>query len=168
MDDNYINWRQDDPRYNVEPAWDAESFPDANYRFFHECGCFVCALAIMLRHNSIEKETDESRFNPWILNQRLIEIGAFDSYADLEIEDIPKLYQVEYLGDFPYSREIMEKYAGKDFACLITVPGQRAAEHFTAFYELLDDDVLVIDPIRGKRRLSEYERVYSIRVFRII
>lgn len=165
-DRSYINWRQDDPRFNEREAWPKEDFPDAGYHYFRESGCLVCSLAIMLRHTGIERETDESRFNPWILNQKLIEIGAFDPEADLELEDIPKMYPVSYLGEVPYSLEKMRRYSDEPYACLITVPGKKAAEHFTAFYRLLEEDVIVTDPLCGLQRLSQYEKVNAIRVFR--
>lgn len=166
-ENTYLSWRQDDPRFNQAEAWPRKLFPDAQFRYFHESGCLVCALAIMLRHSGIEKETNEILFNPWILNQRLIAVGAFDSQADLELDDISKLYPtVSYLGDYPYSRENIEKFTSQRYACLISVPGKRSTEHFTALCRLLEDDVTVIDPIIGERRLSEYKKIISIRVFR--
>ena len=107
MDEAYKNWRQDDPRFNREEAWPEAQFPDAEYRRFRDAGCLVCALAVMLRHAGLEKEADEDLFNPWILNRRLIDCGAFTPAADLELLDIRKLYPLEYLGDVPYSRDAL-------------------------------------------------------------
>ena len=166
MDNAHQNWRQDDPRFNQAPAWPAEQFPNAEYRYFRDCGCLVCALAVMLRHGNIEKEEDERLFNPWILNERLICCGAFDTEADLELSDISRLYPLEYLGELPYSRSTLAHIAASNLPCLITVPGTNATLHFTALLHLTEDDAVVFDPCCGKRNLSSYKRIYEIRPFR--
>ena len=91
MDEAYKTWKQDDPRFNKEEAWPAPQFPDAEYRRFRDAGCLVCALAVMLRHAGLEKETDEDLFNPWILNEKLIDAGTFTPAADLELSEIGRL-----------------------------------------------------------------------------
>lgn len=88
MNELYLNWRQTDPRFNKAEAWPAQQFPDAQFRFFRDAGCLVCALAVLLRHTGLEKEADENLFNPWILNRRLIDCGAFTPAADLELSGI--------------------------------------------------------------------------------
>ena len=163
----YENWRQDDPRYNQVEAWPALLFPAAEYRYFRDCGCLVCALAVMLRRYGVEKEEDEGLFNPWVLNQGLIECGAFSPEADLELCDISRLYPLEYLGEVPYSRDTLLQVAERGLPCLVTVPGENAAMHFTALLEALQDDAVVYDPRCGKKNLSSYARVCEIRVFRL-
>ena len=166
MDRSYMNWRQGDPRFNREEAWPAQQFPDADYRFFRDCGCLVCALAVMLRHCGMEAAEDESLFDPWILNRRLIGCGAFSSSADLDLAGIGKLYPLAYLGALPYSREALVRTGGMGLPCLVTVPGAKADRHFTALCRILPDDAVVYDPLCGERRLSSYHRVCEIRVFR--
>lgn len=166
LDTAYRNWRQTDPRYNQAPAWPAVQFPEATFHFFKDCGCLVCALAMMLRHYGIEKTTDESLFNPWILNQRLIDCEAFYPTANLELARIERLYPLEYRGAVPYARDTLAQLAQDGLPCLITVPGVNASRHFTALYALTEDDALVMDPLSGERRLSSYEWVHDIRVFR--
>ena len=100
MKRSYNHWRQKELRFNRAEAWPAERFPDADYRYFRDCGCLVCALAVMLRHSGTEKEEDESLFDPWILNKRLIDCGAFTPAADLELFCISRLYPLEYVGRF--------------------------------------------------------------------
>lgn len=166
MDTAYQNWRQTDPRYNRTPAWPADQFPEATLHFFKDCGCLVCALAMMLRHYGIEKAEDESLFNPWVLNQRLIDCGAFYPTANLELARIDRLYPLEYLGAVPYVRDTLVQLAQDGLPCLIAVPGVNASRHFTALYALTEDDVVVMDPLFGERSLSSYEQVHDIRVFR--
>ena len=168
MEEAYKNWRQDDPRYNMTEAWPAQQFPTAKYRYFRDCGCLVCALAVMLRHNGIEKTEDENLFNPWILNTRLIDCGAFLPDADLELLDISSLYPLEYVGAQPYSRDALVQIAKTGSPCLITVPGNNAYTHFTALYCVLQDDAMVYDPICGEKMLSSYDRICEIRVFRTL
>lgn len=166
MDRTYRKWRQTDTCFNRLQAWPAQQFPLAEHHMFRDCGCLVCSLAVMLRHHNIEKTADENQFNPWILNRRLIDCGAFSPEADLELEDIRKLYPLEYLGALPYSREELMRIAEKSFPCLITVPGKNSENHFLALYQVLDDDAAVYDPLCGERKLSSYEKVREIRVFR--
>ena len=166
MDKAYLNWRQTDPCFNEAPAWPAEQFPEATHHYFRSCGCLVCSLAVILRHFDIEKVADERLFNPWVLNQRLIECGAFDAAADLELADIDRLYPLTYLGVVPYSPDALRDAVRKGQLCLVAVPGIRSGKHFMALCGLTGDDAVVYDPLCGQRRLSSYEHVYNIRVFR--
>ncbi len=166
MDRSYMIWLQTDPRLNRAEAWSAAQFPDAEFRYFRDCGCLVCALAVMLRHCGVEQASDERAFDPWILNQKLIDCGAFTAAADLELSRIGRLYPLEYLGAVPYRRDVLIRATGRGFPCLITVPGERAERHFTALLELLPDDAIVFDPVCGEKRLSTYGRIWEIRMFR--
>lgn len=166
MDRTYLTWLQTNPGFNQAEAWPAERFPDAEFRYFREAGCLVCALAVMLRHFSIEQAANESLFNPWILNQRLIECGAFNPAADLELSHIGRLYPMEYLGAVPCSGNALARFAENGFPCLVTVPGEKAARHFTALLEPLPEDAIVFDPLCGEKRLGMYDRICEIRVFR--
>lgn len=167
MGQSNARWRQDDPRLNRAEAWPASLFPDAAYRYFRDAGCLVCALTVMLNECSVENEQDEAVFNPWVLNQRLISCGAFSSDADLELEDIARLYPLDYLGEVPYSREALLLSAKKGAPCLVTVPGVNAARHFTALLDVTEDDALVFDPCCGERILSSYDQVCELRLFTI-
>ena len=163
---DYKKWKQTDAYLNEKPAWPASQFPDAHHHYFSESGCVVTALAVMLRHYHIETQEDPNKFNPWTLNERLIRCGAFNASADLMIADIDLLYDLEYMGIIPYSREkIKEVYqSGEPF--LITVPGINAPRHFIAPDYLTEDDMAVIDSASEKRFLSEYEKVLELRVYR--
>ena len=161
----YESWLQTASQLNLEEAWPARLYPDAEYRYFRDCGCLMCALAVMLRHCGIEKEEDQSLFNPWILNQRLIDCGAFTSDADLELSFINRLYPIEYLGEFPYSRETLAFNMDEGFPCLVTVPGEKADRHFIVPLFVLPDDVIAFDPFSGEQRLSTYNRICDIRQF---
>lgn len=162
---NYEGWRQDNPRLNEVEAWPKGQFPKADHTRFRECGCLVCSLAVLLRHYRIEKTAEEELFNPWILNQRLIKCGAFTPEADLELEDIRKLYPLKYTGSVPYSREALREAVEEGSLCLITVPGIHAEKHFTALLRLTPDDAVVFDPLCGEKKLSEYDEVREIRRF---
>ncbi len=161
----YENWLQTAPWLNCEEAWPARLFPDAEYRYFRDCGCLVCALTVMLRHGDIEKEEDKSLFNPWILNERLIDCGAFTSDADLELAYINRLYPIKHLGEFSYSREELVHLMEWDFPCLVTVPGSNAERHFIVPLFTVTEDVIVFDPLCGEKRLSTYNRICGIRRF---
>ncbi|MBQ3335156.1 MAG: hypothetical protein IJG85_06185 [Eubacteriaceae bacterium] len=159
------SWRQTASQFNLKEAWPARLFPNAKYRYFRDCGCLVCALAVMLRHCGIEKEEGQSLFNPWVLNQRLIDCGAFTSDADLELSFVNRLYPVEYLGEFSYSREELVHLMEWDFPCLVTVPGSNAERHFIVPLFTVTEDVIVFDPLCGEKRLSTYNRICGIRRF---
>ena len=161
------SWRQDDPRLNRIEAWPATLFPDAEYRYFRDAGCLVCSLAVMLLDCSVESEQDEALFNPWVLNQRLIDCGAFSPAADLELSDIRKLYPLEYLGEAPYSKDTLDVVKRNGLPCLITMPGKNASRHFTALLDVSEGDALVFDPCAGERRLSSYDQICEMRLFAI-
>ena len=165
MDQTYMTWLQTDPGLNRAEAWSAEQFPDAAYRFFRDAGCLVCSLAVMLRHCGVEQAADDCPFDPWILNQWLIGCGAFSPAADLELAYISRLYPMEYLGALPYSEDALVRAGASGLPCLVAVPGEKAARHFTALLELLPEDAIVFDPICGEKRLSTYDRICELRVF---
>lgn len=166
MEKPYLNWRQDDAFLNQAQAWPAALFPRATYHYFRDCGCVVCALAVMLRHCGAETESDEKLFNPWVLNQRLIDCGAFDSAADLQLECVGRLYALEYVGKVPCTADALAGLASSGALCLVTVPGKKAKWHFTALLRVLEDDAVLYDPNVGKARLSSYDGPLEIRVFR--
>ena len=118
------------------------------------------------RGSEAEEENDENRFNPWILNNRLIEAGAFNRAADLRLWSINRIYPLDYLGQIPYSEEIMLNLCRMDYPFLITVTGVKDPRHFLAPYKLTGDDMIVIDPAAGKRCLSEFENICELRMFR--
>ena len=166
MNQAYKNWRQTDPCFNCLEAWPAQQFPDAAFRYFRDAGCLVCALAVMLRHYGIEKTEDEKQFDPWILNRRLIEYGAFTAAADLELSAVGRLYPLEYAGVIPYSEAALIQISEKGLPCLITVPGKNAEHHFTTLIGKLPNDAVVYDPLCGERKLGSYDRICELRVFR--
>ncbi|MBO4459443.1 MAG: polysaccharide deacetylase family protein [Clostridiales bacterium] len=163
---DFRDFLMDDPRYNREKAWPEERFPDANYHYIRDTGCLVCALAYMLSANGIEKEYDIRSFDPWILNGRLIECGAFTPAADLDLFAISRLYPLLYQGPVIYSEERLKECVDNGDLCLLTVPGQKGIHHFIALDHLLPGDASVFDPKSGMRLLSDYERVLEIRPFR--
>ena len=163
---SYTNWKQDAAWLNQEEAWPASLFPAAEYHYFRDCGCLVCALAVMLRHYDVETEYDETIFNPWVLNQRLITCDAFSCEADLELEHINRLYPLEYLGVIPYSWDDLRHALTSRLPCLLTVPGKKADRHFLTALRALDKDAIVYDPLCGETRLSSYDRLCEIRLFR--
>lgn len=167
--DSYRNWKLNDPELNREEAWPLSLFPDSEDHYFSESGCAVCSLAIMLRHFGIEPETDPGKFNPWILNQRLIKCRAFDSEGDLFFSDIINLYPLEYTGKIQYSREkLVEVYnTGEPF--LLVVLSSTPRRHFIVPDLLTEDDLKIIDcGIDNNEYLSQFEDVFEIRTFRRI
>ena len=166
MKQDYLNWRQTDPRFNLKEAWPSKKFPLADYHYFRDCGCLICSLAVLLCLCGLENADDESRFNPLILNRRLIDCGAFDTKADLDLSQINKLYPLEYTGAIECSDTSLRFLSETHTPCLITVPGKNAETHFIAFYDLLPGDALVYDPMNGIKTLSSYEKTIDIRVFR--
>ena len=165
-DQIYRTWNQNDPAFNREEAWPAAQFPDSTFHFFHESGCLITSLAIMLRHYGIEKETDPARFNPWILNQKLIRNGLLDSMADLHLYRIREVYPLEYVDSLPFTWEDMRELYLKGDPFLITVPGFRAARHFIVPDHLTETDMGIIDCAWGYEYLSEFDIVHELRIFR--
>ena len=161
----YRTWTQADPRFNREEVWPLELFPKSTFHTFKGSGCLITSLAIMLRHFGIEKEEDEEKFNPLILNKRFIEHGAFDECADLDIKYINRLYPLEYKGDAPYTHELMVEALSSGEPFLVTVPGVHATHHFIVPDHLDGDDLSIIDCAWGKGHLSEFDSVCQIRLF---
>lgn len=163
----YRSWVQGAAELNEREAWPADLFPEAEWQYFKQAGCLVTSLSIILRRFGIEPEPDEARFNPWILNERLIEAGAFTPSADLIMEDIHKLYPLEYVGELPYSRQTLMRLMEQGEPFLITVPGVRGARHFVVPDELTENDLRIIDPAWSKPFLSEFDVIHEICVFRV-
>ena len=163
---DYKKWKQTDAYLNEKEAWPASVFPEAEYHYFSECGCVVSALAMMLRRYEIEQQVDPTKFNPWILNERLIKCGAFNAAADLMIADIDLLYNLEYAGSVPYSREKLIEACHSEEPFLITVRGNNAPCHFIVPDYLTEEDFAVMDSASQKQFLSEFEEVLELRLFR--
>ena len=164
----YLSWNPKNPCYNKEEAWPASLFPEAEYHYFHECGSLLCALAILLRHHGFEKENDEALFNPWILNQRLTDCGAFSPAADLHLHLVSRLYPLDYYGFITFHPGILEDLGRNKWLCLFLVQKEGGGRSFAALHSISgvsSEDVSVIEPGAGVRRLSDYKKVYDLRLF---
>lgn len=162
----YKKWKQTDVEFNQEEAWPEKLFPDAKFRYFSECGCVVTSLAIMLRHFGLEPEADPEKFNPWILNEWLIRCEAFTKSADLIINNISKIYPLEYVGMVPYSKEEALKLCESAEPFLITVPGTNAPRHFIVPDCVENGELKVFDCYGNNQSINDYEKVFDLRVFR--
>ncbi len=163
--DRYKFWKQTNPAWNEKEAWTKEQFPHANYHYVRDTGCVLTSLAIMLRHFGIEKETDEQRFNPWILHERLLAANVYDDVADLRLQKVFRLYPIEYCGIVPYSKETLDRTAASGEPFLIVVPGKIGPRHFIAPDHPEGDTFTVFDPDSEKHALDEYDSVLELRIF---
>ena len=163
--DQYKTWKQTDPAFNEKEAWPREQFPGASFRYLKDTGCLVTSLAIMLRHFGLEKESDGSRFNPWILLERLIAAGVYNECADLHLQRIHRLYPIEYCGSIPYTKEALARTAASGEPFLIVVPGQRGPRHFIAPDRPEGDTFAVFDPDSEAHTLEDYPSVLELRIF---
>lgn len=167
-DNNFRTWTQDDYRYNLTEAFDEEKYPDAQYRYFKDCGCLIVALAIMLRLSGVEKETDYSKFNPWILLERAKASECFDKSADFILSKLSELYPIEQFECVPYSREALIDSRNKGYLSLLMVPGLNSPYHYIVPDEILINDISVIDNKFGKTLASQYKKVYYILNFKYV
>ncbi len=163
--DAYRTWKQTDPAFNEKEAWPKEQFPGASYHYLKYTGCLLTSLAILLRHYGFVQETDEAKFNPWILHEQLVEAGVYDHLADLHLERLHRLYPLEYCGVVRYSREALQRLSASGEPFLIVVPGIIGARHFIAPDRFEGDAFAVFDPARTTRFLEEYENVLELRSF---
>jgi len=161
----YRTWKQTDPAFNEKEAWPKEQFPRAHYHYLKDTGCLLTSLSIMLRHFGIEKETEERKFNPWILHERLLAAGVYDEVADLCLQRVHRVYPIEYCGSVPFSKETLQRVAGTGEPFLIAVPGQLAPRHFIAPDHPEGDTFTVFDPNSEKQSLEEYPAVLELRIF---
>lgn len=169
VDDNdFRTWTQDDCRYNLVEAFDAENYPDADLRYLRDMGCLIIALAIMLRRFGIEKESDYSKFNPYIFFERAKSAGCFDKSGNFILPEFSKLYPMEQFECVPYSAEAMKDSFEKGYASVLMVQGRNAPYHYIVPDKILENDVSVIDNKFGRTLASQYEKVYYIVNFRRI
>ena len=123
------------------------------------------ALAVMLERCGLET-ANAGRFDPWVLNERLIGCGAISPAADLELSFIHCLYPLEYLGAAPFTESALRRIAEEGTPCLVTVPGTNAERHFAAFLRLAPEGAFVFDPLCGERMLDLRGRICEVRAFR--
>lgn len=161
-DKNYRTWKQYDERYNQKEAWDAKNFPDAKFRYLKDNGCFLVSIAIMLRHFGIEKESDFTKFNPWIFYERAKAQKCISTAANFDPCSIERLYPVEYLGDISYSRENLIQSLKDGCICLLEVAGKNWPIHYIVPYEILKDDISIMDPGSSREYLSQFEKVFTV------
>ncbi|MDO5131927.1 MAG: polysaccharide deacetylase family protein [Eubacteriales bacterium] len=154
-----------EPAYNREDSTSENQYSLAETRYFREGSGLVYALAGMLYLQGLEPEAGETTFNPWILNQRLAEAGAFSATGNLSLSLLYRLYPLVYHGDIPYARESLQFLLGKEISCLLLFAREHEYGRFLAVIDLTEEDVLVFDPSAGVRFLSEFDEVCEIRVF---
>lgn len=103
--DDYTQWKQGNSEWNKSAAWPANEYPGAIYNYMSDGGCVVTSLAMLLRHHNVITDSNVNSFNPWICNEDLKRVGAFDSNADLSWASVTKAYPGFELVDYrtPYS-----------------------------------------------------------------
>ena len=111
---DYIDLLQTNPKYNEKEGWSQSLFPKAVNRCMKDNGSLVCSLDFLLKRYDLETNTDPEKFNPWILMERLISCGGYTSSGNMEIMSINKFYPLIFLGNVPYSHDILLEIALSD------------------------------------------------------
>lgn len=153
-------WKQYDIILNEKAAWEKEKFPNAQYHYFKECGCFVTSIANLL----IKYNLESNSFSPWTLNEKLKKIGGFSDAADLYANAIEKLYPINYCGREKYTKERALELLDKGYACILVVRGVNYPLH----YVLMDSKTEVSDPNSEINEYPNDNNIYYILKYRII
>ena len=164
---DYIDLLQTNPKYNEKEGWSQSLFPKAVNRYMKDNGSLVCSLAFLLKRYDLETNTDPEKFNPWILMERLISCGAYTSSGNLEIMSINKFYPLIFLGNVPYSHDILLEQIEKGSLCLIRRTNKDGKHRYLVVDDMVDGDITVFDPAEGKCSLSGYNDTEHIYLFRI-
>lgn len=160
---DYTQWRQSDPEWNQAQAWPASQYPNATMRYMSQAGCLVCSVAMLLRHYNVVTEQDVNKFNPWICNETLKSVGAFDSAADMYWAGPQKAYPgFVYIGVVPYSQTKLIDLYSQGYACIVKVSGSGGSYHYVAVRNASSSGVTIMDPGWGYTSLSSFASRYEI------
>ncbi len=162
---SYRNWRLGNQYFHGRDEHVVSLFPDPDSHLFTENECLITSLAIMLRHFGIEKEDNETFFNPWILYRKLMGCKAFDSQGTLSLRALERLYPLDYAGTMLYSPEKLKTVWETGQPFLIVASGIHSPKHFLVPDYNIQDNMAVIDCLWNRQYLSEYERVIELQVY---
>ena len=164
---DYTQWRQGDSEWNQAQAWPASQYPDATMRYMSQAGCLVCSVAMLLRHYNVVTESDVNKFNPWICNEKLKSVGAFDSAADMYWSGPQKAYPgFVYIGVASYSQSKLVDLYSQGYACIVKVSGSGGYYHYVAVRNAGSSGVTIMDPGWGYTSLSSFASKYEIYYYR--
>ncbi len=130
---------------------------------FHEIGCYIVSLAIMLRHFGIVTEPSFEKFNPWILYEKLKSIRAFDSEACVDTLRLSEIFPVRIVDSVPYDHQLLRRSLEDGYACQIIVRGKNANQHYVVPVRVTEDDVEIVDCSWDNTFLSSLEPVWIAR-----
>lgn len=164
--DDYTQWKQYDPEWNQCEAWSWEDYPGASLRTLGAGGCVVTSIAMLLRHYDVIAENEVDSFNPWICNEALKAVGAFDSNADLIYDYVENAYPgFSYQGWTGYDLATLKSLMDEGYACIVQVSGSGGWYHYVAVNTIDGDNVVIMDPGSEATSLSDFGGVYSILYF---
>lgn len=154
---DYTQWRQGDAEWNKSQAWPKSQYPNATLYYMKDAGCTVTCIAMLLRHYNVVTESDVNKFNPWICNEKLKSVGAFNNAADLIFGNVSKAYSgFVYQSTVTYSLSQIKSLYNSGYACMVVVNGSGGYEHYVAVKNVSGNTVNIMDPGSGKTVLSQY------------
>ena len=154
---DYTQWRQGDAEWNKSQAWPKSQYPNATLYYMKDAGCTVTCIAMLLRHYNVVTESDVNKFNPWICNEKLKSVGAFNNAADLIFGNVSKAYSgFVYQSTVTYSLSQIKSLYNSGYACMVVVNGSGGYEHYVAVKSISGNTVNIMDPGSGKTVLSQY------------
>lgn len=162
---DYTQWKQGDAEWNQAEAWPSSQYPSATSRMMKDAGCVVTSLAILLRHHNVITSSDVHTFNPWICNEELKKVSAFNKSADLIWADVNKAYPGFELVDYrtTYSFSTIERLYREGYACIIDVGG-----HYVALKNVEGATVNIMDPGYSNRpTLASYSNPLTIIYYKV-
>lgn len=162
---DYTQWKQGDAEWNQAEAWPSSQYPSATSRMMKDAGCVVTSLAILLRHHNVITSSDVHTFNPWICNEELKKVSAFNKSADLIWADVNKAYPGFELVDYrtTYSFSTIERLYREGYACIINVGG-----HYVALKNVEGATVNIMDPGYSNRpTLASYSNPLTIIYYKV-
>ncbi len=162
---DYTQWKQGDAEWNQAEAWPSSQYPSATSRMMKDAGCVVTSLAILLRHHNVITSSDVHTFNPWICNEELKKVSAFNKSADLIWADVNKAYPGFELVDYRtnYSFSTIERLYREGYACIINVGG-----HYVALKNVEGATVNIMDPGYSNRpTLASYSNPLTIIYYKV-
>lgn len=162
----YAGWKIFHKHFNEKPCWPKSEFPEATMHYIQNCGCFIFALCIALRHHNVITEDDENKFNPLIFHETIKKANLYKENGDFEYSKINKVFPIEPIGAFDYSPQRLHKAFNDDNICIVQVPGIFAKYHYVVIDRAFENDFLIIDSAGYNNLLSQYKKAYMILLFK--
>ena len=155
--DDYTQWKQFSATWGHLSPW------KYNHKTFKQIACWITSMAMLLRHYDVVTESDVTKFNPVICNERMMQyniVAQNGHFVEEAFDNFAYAYPgVTWLGDYSYSYANVKRFYNKGYAVIV----HETRGHYVLVHSV-GKSIKIMDPGHFTTSLTQSD---FIQVFKI-